>query len=421
LSFQGFEFTPEMRKLVVNVKLFFDGIKSDVTGLKEPASRLAASALGVSESTVKVLMAAYNKKGDDGLSRSSFNSRGRPGYALDSGIEPSIRKFVRRANRNGEQVNIGIIRNFLREELDCNVARTTLWRALLRWGFEFGVGVRSAQLKESERIVIERRQYLRQKLANRNADGGTHRPEVYLDETYINKNHSKDNTWYFDEDSVILGKPTGKGDRLIIVNAVTRDGWVPNAKLVFKASRKTGDYHSSMNCEVFKEWFEEYLLKNIPAKSLIIMDNASYHNVLTEEAFPKKSHSVKRLRDWLSHNGIPWSRDMLKAELYELCYRFSPKPEFLVDNIANDHGHSILRTPPYHPELQPIETCWAIVKNHVAQHNDCTMKKVNLLLDEGFKKVTPKTCRKLISKIAKQEDEFWAEDMSQIDETTPEN
>ena len=64
MSFQGFEFTPEMRKLVVNVKLFFDGIKSDATGLKQPSSRLAASALGVSESTVKVLMAAYNQEGE---------------------------------------------------------------------------------------------------------------------------------------------------------------------------------------------------------------------------------------------------------------------------------------------------------------------------------------------------------------------
>jgi len=52
------------------------------------------------------------------------------------------------------------------DELHCDVAHTTLWRALQRWGFEFGTGVRSAQIKESERIVILRRQYLRQKLAN---------------------------------------------------------------------------------------------------------------------------------------------------------------------------------------------------------------------------------------------------------------
>ena len=82
---------------------------------------------------------------------------------------------------------------------------------------------------------------------------------------------------------------------------------------------------------------------------------------------------------------------MLKIELFELCSRFATKPEFLLYNIARKHGHSILRTPPYHPELQPIESCWAVVKNHVAQHNDCTMKKVRILLEEGFSKVTAKT------------------------------
>lgn len=85
------------------------------------------------------------------------------------------------------------------------------------------------------------------------------------------------------------------------------------------------------------------------------------------------------------------------------------RPEFLIDKIARKAGHSILRTPPYHPELQPIETCWAIVKNYVAQHNDCTMKKVLILLEKGFRKVTKKTCQKLIKKINLQEKAFWNE------------
>jgi len=413
LSFQGTEFTPAMRKMVVNVKHFFDYCKSNPTTLEQPASRLAASALDISESTVKVIMANFNKKGDDGLCWSNFNGRGRPSYALEHGIEPLVRQFIRHANKNGEQVNIEIIRKFLREKLYCDVAYTTLWRTLLRWGFECGSGIRSAQLKESERIIIQRRQYLRHKLANRSTDGNTHRPEVYLDESYINKNHSSDNTWYFKEDGIILGKPTGKGDRLIIVNAITKDGWVPDTKLVFKASKKVGDYHANMNWGNFSEWFQEKLLKNIPDNSLIIMDNSPYHNVLVEKAFPKKSHSVKRLREWLSHNDIPWTKDMLKEELYELCSRFSPKPEFLIDSIACKHGHSILRTPPYHPELQPIEICWAVVKNHVALHNDFTMKKVWMLLEEGFKKITAETCQEFIKKIRQQEDDFWVEDMDQ--------
>ena len=412
MSFQGVEFTPGMRKMAVNVKHYFDNLKSTPNTLRNPATQLAASALGISESTVKVIMAAYNKKGDDGLDWSKSQQRGRPAYAVESGVVAPVRQFIRRANRNGDQVNIEIIRRYMRDGLHCDVAHTTLWRALQRWGFEFGTGVRSAQIKESERIVILRRQYLRQKLANLDDKGQIIRPEVYLDESYINKNHSNDKTWYFEEDGIIIGKPTGKGDRLIILNAVTKDGWVPNSKLVFKASKKTGDYHTNMNWDNFSKWFQEKLLKNIPENSLIIMDNAPYHNVLVEEAFPKKSHSIKRLREWLSNNEIPWTKDMLKSELFDLCSRFAVKPEFLIDRIAREKGHSILRTPPYHPELQPIETCWAIVKNYVAQHNDCTMKKVLILLEEGFAKVTNKTCLKLIKKINLQEEAFWTEDTS---------
>lgn len=410
MSFQGVEFTSEMRKMVVNVKHFFDNAKKTKDSLARPASQLTASALNISESTVKVIMSAFKQKGEEGLDFSGTQQRGRPPYALESGIEPLIRQFIRQANRNGEQVNIEIIRNFMRDELHCNVAHTTLWRALQRWGFEFGTGIRSAQLKESERIIILRRQYLRLIRANRDTNGHTIRPEVYLDESYVNKNYSNDNTWYFEEDGIIIGKPTGKGDRLIIVNAITKHGWVPNVRLVFKASKKTGDYHANMNWDNFSEWFQERLLKNIPENSLIIMDNAPYHNVLAEEAFPKKSHTVKRMREWLSNNEIPWSKDMLKSELFQLCSRLATKPEFLIDNIARKHGHSILRTPPYHPELQPIETCWAIVKKHIAQHNDFTMKKVRMLLDEGFAKVTGKTCKKLIKKVRSQEDTYWKED-----------
>lgn len=194
MSFQGIEFTPEMRKMVVNVKQFFDSVKRDANVLKMPAAQLASSAPGISGPTVKVITAAFNKNGEQGLSFSKSRQRGRHPYTAEPGIEPLVRRFVRRADRDGDQVNTEIIRNFMREELHCTVARTTLRRALQRWGFEFGKGIRSAQLKESERMVLMRRQYLRLKRFNRGDKGQTDRPEVYPDESYINKNHSDDNT-----------------------------------------------------------------------------------------------------------------------------------------------------------------------------------------------------------------------------------
>lgn len=417
MSFQGVELTPEMRKLVVNVKNFFDNNKKQLKVFSESTTKLTADALGVSESTVKVIMAAFNKRGEDGLSWSKTNERGRPSFVIEPGLESVVRKFVREANKSGEQVTIDLIAKHLTSNNNnYKIAPSTLWRALVRWGFEFGTGTRSALLKESARIVIQRRQYLRQKLANRKPDGGVIRPEIYLDESYINKNHSRDDTWFFGDDGSIISKPTGKGKRLIIVNAISSQGWVPKAKLVFKAALKTDDYHSNMNWGTFSDWFENKLLTNIPKNSLIILDNAAYHNVLTEDAFPKKNHTMQRFKDWLSHNNIPWSSDMLKEELYELCCKFSPKPEFLLDRIASKKGHSILRTPPYHPELQPIETCWAVVKSHVAAHNNFTMEKVQKLLEEGFEKVTSHTISGIIKKVKKQEDTFWIEDSSRFNE-----
>ncbi len=52
MSFQGVEFTPEMRKMVVNVKQFFDNVKITRDIFEKPAAQLAVAALNISESTV---------------------------------------------------------------------------------------------------------------------------------------------------------------------------------------------------------------------------------------------------------------------------------------------------------------------------------------------------------------------------------
>jgi len=180
--------------------------------------------------------------------------------------------------------------------------------------------------------------------------------------------------------------------------------------LVFDANKRTGDYHGQMNWGNFSKWFEAQLLPNIPENSLIILDNARYHNVFAENAFPVSTTRKEALCDWLERSGIPWTTDMLKPELYELCKRLAPTPEYKLDQIAKAAGHSILRTPQYHPELQPIETCWGVVKNYMATHCDFTMKNFRKQLPFSFGKVKSRTCKSLIAKVVKQEEKYWAED-----------
>jgi transposase len=409
ISSRGRPLTPETKKLVVSVKQYFD--RNRLKPL-EPSTKRTADALGIGLATVKRVMADYNH--DPKLLDDPPKMRGRRIHAVSVSYQEAVRAYIRSANNNGEYITLANIRDFLKEnstEEPFHIA--TLARTLNRWGFEFGKGTRSQHLKEKDHVIAARQRYLRKKRGNRTPgiDSDTIRPEVFLDESYVNKNHSNDFIWYSDEDGPWVQKPTGKGERLIIINAITKTGWVSGSKLVFKSTRKTGDYHGQMNLELFKKWFTEMLLPNIPENSLIIMDNASYHNTLSEHSPPTPLCSKKKIMGWLEKNKIYCRDDCLKPELVEILKKIATEPIYAIDEIARSKGHEVIRTPPYHPELQPIEICWGVVKNYVARNCDFTMKNLIEQLDSGFNKVTAKTCAKIIAKVRKIEDEFWAEDL----------
>lgn len=405
-SKQGKPLSLEVKQVIVSVKLYFDSIK--ITP-RESSTKRTANAIGIGEATVKRIMSLYNK--EPKLLNDSSKMRGRPAHLISETNQELIRKYVRTANKNGEYITLSDIKNYIKDnDIKTLFHISTLARTLNRWGYEFGQGTRSQHLKEKDCIIVARQKYLRAMRSNRRHDDSIIKSEIYLDESYVNKNHSNDYIWYSGEDGPWVQKPTGKGDRLIIVNAISSDGWIPNAKLVFKSSRKTGDYHGQINWDLFKKWFVEMLLPNIPDDSIIIMDNASYHNRLSETSPPTHLSAKSKLMKWFDDNKIEYKKDLLKAELVEILNIQNLEPIFEIDEIAKKHGHKILRTPPYHPELQPIEICWGIVKNHVARNCDFTMKNLIEQLDVGFKKVTKKTCVGIINKIRKIEKEFWKDD-----------
>ncbi len=411
MAIRGKALTPEVKKLIVSVKLYFDRFKSKKEVPVSSVQR-TADAVDVGVATVKRIMADYGR--DPDLLEQPPSDRGRKSYAINASYQEKVRAYVREANQNGNYITLSKIREFLLENgADESFHISTLARTLDRWGFEFGKGTRSQHLKEKDHVVAARQRYLRKKRKNRESNSSTEtiRPEVYLDESYVNKNHSNDYIWYYGEDGPWVQKPTGKGERLIIMNAITKDGWVPDAETIFKSTKKTGDYHGQMNAELFAKWFEEKLIPNIPDNSLIVMDNASYHNILSSHSAPTPTCSKKKIRDWLEENSIAFSEDCLKAEMVEILKKIIPSPIYVIDEIAKNYGHEVIRTPPYHPELQPIETCWGVVKNHMARNCDFTMKNLINQLKRGFNKVKAKTCASIIKKVREKEDCFWSEDI----------
>ena len=111
-----------------------------------------------------------------------------------------------------------------------------------------------------------------------------------------------------------------------------------------------------MNHDLFTTWFTKQLLPNIPEHALIIMDNA-----LITMPCPcirhRRQHAKRRkFVPWLTKNGIPIRDDCLKAELVEILAKVAPAPIYALDELGYRTRARDLRTPPYHPELQPIET-----------------------------------------------------------------
>ena len=408
MGIQGKPLTTKDKETIVKLKKYFDQTKNNQEEHSCSSVQRVVNALDIGIATIKRIMADYNR----GISfaEQAEVHRGRRPRGLSNSMQTVTRDYVRKANREGKYITLEILCQHLKTiapEQDFSVR--TLGRALDRWGFTFGKGTRTQRLKEKDHVVASRHRYLRRKRANRKGED-TIRPEVYLDESYVNKNHSNDFVWYFDDDGPWIQKPTGKGERLIIINAITRDGWVPGAKLTFKSTKKTGDYHGQMNQELFTKWFKEKLIPNIPKKSLIIMDNASYHNILSDHSAPTAKCKKEKIRSWLEQNNISLSDDCLKVEMVEVLNKIAPSPTYILDEIAAKYGHEILRTPPYHPELQPIEICWGIMKNQIARNCDFTMANLMVQLEDAFSSVTAKTCSGLIKKIRRVEDKFWKED-----------
>ena len=155
-----------------------------------------------------------------------------------------------------------------------------------------------------------------------------------------------------------IRKSSGKGNRLIILHTGSENGWIPGADLVFQSKKSTGDYHDEMTAEHFEEWFHDSLMPNITPKLLIVIDNAPCHSQQLER-IPTMNSTKQYMQDWLTAHEIPFPEHALKRELHALIRASNPTQKYAVDEMAKAAGHEVVRLPPYHCELNPIELAWS--------------------------------------------------------------
>ena len=93
-----------------------------------------------------------------------------------------------------------------------------------------------------------------------------------------------------------------------------------------------------MNSEKFDVLLRGKLIPTLPPKSVVVIDNASYHSV-QEDKCPTQSSRKAYMQAWLTKHNVVWSNDMLKVELLELCRTHRPLPTYVVDETLKQHEH----------------------------------------------------------------------------------
>ena len=92
-------------------------------------------------------------------------------------------------------------------------------------------------------------------------------------------------------------------------------------------------------------------MPNLPRKSVVIIDRATFHLVPEEQIIPTAMKKIE-LQVWLTQKQIPWEEYWLKPQLIEqVDVSIDKTPQ--VQKIAEQKGHKVLLLPIHHPERRP--------------------------------------------------------------------
>ncbi|CAK1603199.1 unnamed protein product [Parnassius mnemosyne] len=114
-----------------------------------------------------------------------------------------------------------------------------------------------------------------------------------------------------------------KWKRWIIVHTGSENDFVPNELLIFTGKNKQDDYHSEMYAHNFTKRVTEKLVPNITEPSIIVMDNAPYHSIITNKA-PTSALKVDEIKLWLLENNIPFDDTLWTPSLLMLVKKHKP-------------------------------------------------------------------------------------------------
>ena len=348
-------------------------------------------------------------------------------------------------NTDGITVTSPTIAAELRARLNISVDRSTVRRWLraldYRWRHKRYVGGMKPRAKNA-RI----RQYILEIAAALKEEEAGTAVIVYVDESYIHAHHASKKGWFHISNCDVIGDDNGQ--RLIILHAMTGSGlltvpdevasnWLSEpaltAELVFEEVLEDGqddsDYHNTMTGAKFVAWLRNRLLPTFNAlypgkKMYLVLDNAGYHKPRDESwVSTSKAQNKHELAHQLLDLGVPQLTTVGESPRVVPAHRFEAKvseggpskddllaavnkwldehPDHnrtVVEQLMDDAGHTLIYTPPYCPEVQPIELLWARIKRYVADRATAkrTLTETRKQTEEAFETITKMLCNSIV-------------------------
>ncbi len=421
----------------------------------DAAIKATAKAELASPSTIRHAAKQFIATGSLPLSDTSLRGSGNPSHPLHSPAEPSfeVERAIHRcwfeASKEVRHVAIKHIQLLLLEQEQVHVSEWTLRRWLHEIGYAWDDKTFIGALTPQYRDVRIRSFIWEYANALRQQQDGTY-IIVYLDESYIKQFHQMKKGWHPiagpHKNNETRGE-AGRGKRLIIVHAMSHDGMLevedavgsnflhevtPTAQFVFEAaSFDDSDYHNSIDGEAFTLWVKNRLLPAFhqlypDKKMILVMDNAGYHKPRDFDWVAPAKMGKAECASFLEAQGIT----AFKAEREDAGAVVFPKRTWLlnarnkaaptvkelraavkahlkqhpqlnqtkIDKMLRPLGHSIIWTPPFVPEVQPIELIWAYVKGLVASQYTLhrSIETTRQQTDDAFDTITAAMIQKRI-------------------------
>ena len=293
MSHQGKRLRGGEKDIIMNVRAFFETEKRKGRSiLQNRVLDRTAKATKIGKTTIKALTKEYRGQGKFESPAKRFK-KSRVRINPDEFDRAAIRRTIHDFYSSKEYPTLDKLLTKLHDKNIFHGGRSTRAKVLKTMGFRYKTREDGKQyVYEQPRVIQQRHNYLRRMKRNR----VDKRPEVFLDETWLNSHAAPERLWVDCDGSGGWRRPSGKGQRLIILHAGHCKGWVPGCELVFRSKTKSEDYHDEMNTQHFMEWFEHSFLPQLPPQSLIIVDNAKYHNAVVEKV-PTKSSTKTVMRE----------------------------------------------------------------------------------------------------------------------------